>query len=160
MDIEDAHSDHSTILFVCYVSGGSLDSIVARPDLYDLLLRQIPKENIHMGKRVLSTLQNENGVVIRCSDDSSYDGDILVSADGAYSAVRQHYTLSSSREKGSLVRTTCLCSLAAFVSSAKPRFLIQKSFWIWSCLSARPQPSVAWVTATRFVHINNNTTMV
>ncbi|KAF9311538.1 hypothetical protein BG003_007304 [Podila horticola] len=58
--------------------GGSLDSIVARPDLYDLLLRQIPKENIHMGKRVLSTLQNENGVVIRCSDDSSYDGDILV----------------------------------------------------------------------------------
>ncbi|KAG0339387.1 hypothetical protein BG000_002248 [Podila horticola] len=62
-------------------------------------LRQIPKENIHMGKRVLSTLQNENGVMIRCSDDSSYDGDILVGADGAYSAVRQYLYAQLKKEK-------------------------------------------------------------
>lgn len=34
--------------------------------------------------------QNDDGVMLRCSDNSSYHGDILVGADGAYSAVRQH----------------------------------------------------------------------
>ncbi|KAF8950602.1 hypothetical protein BGZ52_002009, partial [Haplosporangium bisporale] len=71
------------------ITGGQ-ELIVSRPDLYDLMLRQIPKENILMNKKVLSYLQGENGVMIRCSDDSTYDGDILVGADGAYSAVRQH----------------------------------------------------------------------
>ncbi|KAF9211140.1 hypothetical protein BGZ59_008478, partial [Podila verticillata] len=72
------------------ISTGGQELIVSRPDLYDLMLRQIPKENILMNKKVLSYLQGENGVMIRCSDDSTYDGDILVGADGAYSAVRQH----------------------------------------------------------------------
>ncbi|KAG0021952.1 hypothetical protein BGZ81_008731 [Podila clonocystis] len=68
---------------------GAPEFIVARPDLYDLLLHQIPKENIHFGKKVLSVLQNDIGVMIRCNDNSSHHGDILVGCDGAYSAVRQ-----------------------------------------------------------------------
>lgn len=63
---------------------------MARPDLYDLLLRQIPKEKIHLGKKVLNFMQNDNGVMIRCNDNTSHHGDILVGCDGAYSAVRQH----------------------------------------------------------------------
>lgn len=43
-----------------------------------------------MGKKVLSFEQNDLGVMIRCSDNTSYHGDILVGSDGAYSAVRQH----------------------------------------------------------------------
>lgn len=43
-----------------------------------------------MGKKVLSFEQNDLGVMIRCNDNTSYHGDILVGADGAYSAVRQH----------------------------------------------------------------------
>lgn len=39
--------------------------------------------------KVLSLLQNENGVMIRCHDNSTHHGDILVGCDGAYSAVRQ-----------------------------------------------------------------------
>ncbi|KAF9376919.1 hypothetical protein BGX21_003354 [Mortierella sp. AD011] len=42
-----------------------------------------------MGKKILSFAQNHEGVMIRCSDNTSYHGDILVGADGAYSAVRQ-----------------------------------------------------------------------
>ncbi|KAF9271217.1 hypothetical protein BGZ74_006335, partial [Mortierella antarctica] len=68
--------------------GGTGEFIVSRPELYNILLRPIPKERIHLGKKVLSFLQNENGVMIRCADDSSVHihGDILVGCDGAYSA--------------------------------------------------------------------------
>ncbi|KFH66085.1 hypothetical protein MVEG_08186 [Podila verticillata NRRL 6337] len=52
--------------------------------------QESPTERIHLGKKVLSLLQNENGVMIRCHDNSTHHGDILVGCDGAYSAVRQH----------------------------------------------------------------------
>ncbi|KAF9950273.1 hypothetical protein BGZ72_008048 [Mortierella alpina] len=63
--------------------------IMSRIDLHALLLSRIPKEKISMGKKVLSILQNENGVMIRTSDGSSHDADILIGADGTYSGVRQ-----------------------------------------------------------------------
>ncbi|KAF8918495.1 hypothetical protein BGZ52_012877, partial [Haplosporangium bisporale] len=69
--------------------GGDRSFVVARPKLYDLLCRHIPPHKIHMGKRVLSIMQNKYGVMIRCSDNMSHHGDILVGADGAYSSVRQ-----------------------------------------------------------------------
>lgn len=43
-------------------------------------------------------MQNADGVLIRCSDNSSYQGDILVGADGAYSAVRQTLYKQLSRQ--------------------------------------------------------------
>ncbi|KAF9090361.1 hypothetical protein BGX29_011512 [Mortierella sp. GBA35] len=64
--------------------------IIARPLLYDLLLRQVPKERIHMGAKITQTYQDDNGVRIRCSSGTVYEGDILVGADGAYSSVRQN----------------------------------------------------------------------
>ncbi|KAF9320539.1 hypothetical protein BG003_005722 [Podila horticola] len=81
------------------VAGGSREFVIARPDLYNLLLRQIHKENIHMSKKVSSFLQGENGVIIRCSDNSTYEGDILVGADGAHSAIRQHLYSVLKKEK-------------------------------------------------------------
>lgn len=63
--------------------------MISRPDLYDLLFKNVPRERIHLGKRVLSFIQNDEGVLIQCSDNSTYRGDILVGADGAYSAVGQ-----------------------------------------------------------------------
>jgi 2-polyprenyl-6-methoxyphenol hydroxylase-like FAD-dependent oxidoreductase len=37
----------------------------------------------------MSIAQGKEGVMIRCSDGTTYHGDILVGADGAYSGVRQ-----------------------------------------------------------------------
>ncbi|KAG0204210.1 hypothetical protein BGX33_008652 [Mortierella sp. NVP41] len=63
--------------------------IVARPKLYDLLLRQVPKEKVHLGRKFVSVDQDDNSVVLHFSDGSVVQGDILVGADGAYSAVRK-----------------------------------------------------------------------
>ncbi|KAG0334336.1 hypothetical protein BG000_008406 [Podila horticola] len=63
--------------------------VFPRPEIYDLLLSRVPKERILLGKKVLSILQNKEGAMIRCSDGTHYHGDIIVGADGAYSAVRQ-----------------------------------------------------------------------
>ncbi|KAG0008380.1 hypothetical protein BGZ81_004147, partial [Podila clonocystis] len=73
-----------------FYSVGYSESIISRPELYDLLFRSVPRERILLNKRVLSFTQNRDNVIIECSDNSSYFGDILVGADGAYSAVRQH----------------------------------------------------------------------
>lgn len=79
----------NTVVLYSLARFGANGYIVPRPLIYDLLLRQIPKECIHFGKKVLSMEQGGNGVLIRCSDGYEADGDILVGADGAYSAVRQ-----------------------------------------------------------------------
>ncbi|KAG0022215.1 hypothetical protein BGZ81_008628 [Podila clonocystis] len=63
--------------------------VFPRPELYDLLLSRVPKEKILLGKKVISILQNKEGAMIRCSDNTHYHGDIIVGADGAYSGVRQ-----------------------------------------------------------------------
>ncbi|KAK3848481.1 MAG: hypothetical protein J3R72DRAFT_469946 [Linnemannia gamsii] len=64
--------------------------LFARPELYSMLFKQIPKDKIHMSKKVLSFQQNHEGVMLRFGDNSTIHGDILVGADGAHSAVRQH----------------------------------------------------------------------
>ncbi|KAG0332010.1 hypothetical protein BG000_010412 [Podila horticola] len=95
--------------------GGDHTYVVSRPLLYDLLLRQIPPHKIHMGKRVLSILQNEHGVMIRCSDNQTHHGDILVGADGAYSGVRQSLYTQLKKEKklpkrdDGVLPFTCTC---------------------------------------------------
>ncbi|KFH70617.1 hypothetical protein MVEG_03467 [Podila verticillata NRRL 6337] len=69
---------------------GYFNSVISRPQLVDLLIHSLPRDRVLLGKRILSFSQNESNVMINCSDNSSYYGDILVGADGAYSAVRQN----------------------------------------------------------------------
>ncbi|KAF9125526.1 hypothetical protein BGW39_007326 [Mortierella sp. 14UC] len=64
--------------------------LFARPELYEMLFKQIPSEKIRMSKKIHSFQQNHEGVMIRFSDNTTTHGDILVGADGAHSAVRQH----------------------------------------------------------------------
>ena len=64
-----------------------------------MLINSIPRERILLGKRVLSSIQNRDSVMVRCADNTSYHGDILVGADGAYSAVRQNLYKSLKEDK-------------------------------------------------------------
>ncbi|KAG9071678.1 hypothetical protein KI688_005891 [Linnemannia hyalina] len=75
--------------FIAMSNGGSPSYIVARPLLYDLLLSLIPQKKIHFSKRILTIKEVDDKVKIQAADNSVYEGDILVGADGAYSAVRQ-----------------------------------------------------------------------
>ncbi|KAF8937107.1 hypothetical protein EDD21DRAFT_440422 [Dissophora ornata] len=63
--------------------------IVHRQELYELLLTLVPNNKIHMNRKVLSIKQDETSVKIQFSDNSDAQGDVLVGADGVYSAVRQ-----------------------------------------------------------------------
>jgi 2-polyprenyl-6-methoxyphenol hydroxylase-like FAD-dependent oxidoreductase len=85
--------------FHLHCSVGHGEYIISRPELYDLLYNSIPRERFLLGKRILSSIQNEDSVLVRCSDNSSYHGDILVGADGAYSAVRQNLYKSLKEDK-------------------------------------------------------------
>ncbi|KAG0371914.1 hypothetical protein BGX24_000998 [Mortierella sp. AD032] len=69
---------------------GHQNYIVARPLFHGLLLDQVPKEKILYNKRVQNIFEENNKVRIEITDGSSYEGDILVGADGAYSRVRQN----------------------------------------------------------------------
>ncbi|KAF9333321.1 hypothetical protein BG006_003770 [Podila minutissima] len=93
LDMNISNSQRETILKHDFRSqdevGGSLVYATAWPILYDMLLRRIPAARLHFGKRVVSIVQGENGVIVRTADGKSYEGDILVGADGCYSAVRQ-----------------------------------------------------------------------
>ncbi|KAF9368360.1 hypothetical protein CPB97_004696, partial [Podila verticillata] len=90
MHKEDLELVHSMDFSWLEQASGFGAVIISRPELYDLLINSIPRERILLGKRVLSLDQNEDSVMVQCADNSSYYGDILVGADGAYSAVRQN----------------------------------------------------------------------
>ncbi|KAF9134468.1 hypothetical protein BGW39_006928 [Mortierella sp. 14UC] len=63
--------------------------VFARPEFYDLLLAQIPRDKIHVNKKLTTMERDKEGVTIHYADGASYRGDILIGADGAYSGVRQ-----------------------------------------------------------------------
>ncbi|KAG0210645.1 hypothetical protein BGX28_009071 [Mortierella sp. GBA30] len=80
---------------------GFLTRVISRPTLYQILLSKVPAEKMHMGKKIVSMTQpsmvqeederqkHQYPVSVSCADGSEFYGDIVVGADGAYSAIRQ-----------------------------------------------------------------------
>ncbi|KAF9915372.1 hypothetical protein BX616_006304, partial [Lobosporangium transversale] len=96
---EERTLEYSLDFKECAKMGGFPGYILSRSAFYGLLFRQIPPNKIFLGKRVLSIKQNlQNGVQIQFSDKTVAEGDILVGADGAYSAVRQSLYESLKKE--------------------------------------------------------------
>ncbi|KAG0199308.1 hypothetical protein BGX33_011733 [Mortierella sp. NVP41] len=63
--------------------------IVSRPALHEILLKQIPSHKILLNKQIVIISETDDKVTIQATDDTVYEGELLVGADGAYSAVRQ-----------------------------------------------------------------------
>ncbi|KAF9545697.1 hypothetical protein EC957_010560 [Mortierella hygrophila] len=139
--------------------------IVARPLLYDLLLSQIPKHKILFNKRVLTISEKEEKVTIQTSDNSIYEGAILVGADGAYSAVRQRL-YDVLKKEGKLPRSdqedlpfncTCLVGQTEPLDVDKfPQLKDPKHPFINTLGDNKPftQNTVAWVVIE---HLTENT---
>ncbi|KAG0260760.1 hypothetical protein BGZ95_004363 [Linnemannia exigua] len=75
--------------------------IVSRPKYYEVILKQVPPHKIHFGHRVLDISEENNKVFVHLSNNQTHEGDIVVGADGAYSAVRQRM-YEKLRAKGEL----------------------------------------------------------
>ncbi|KAI8603104.1 hypothetical protein EDD21DRAFT_352157 [Dissophora ornata] len=134
--------------------------VFGRPDLFKVLVRHIPPAKLLMGKRILSTSQTELGVMVRCSDGSTYHGDILVGADGAYSSVRQcmHKSL---KDDGMLPRADseklkfdqhCVVGITDELSPERFPILKAESCEIFGVLGKK-QPYTIWlipITGNRF----------
>lgn len=71
-------------------SFGSSGYIVPRKVLHDVLVSRIERQNIVMGKRVLTYIPGNRYVTVKCSTGDLITCDILVGADGFFSAVRQN----------------------------------------------------------------------
>ncbi|KAG0225386.1 hypothetical protein BGW42_004456 [Actinomortierella wolfii] len=64
---------------------------ITRPELYNILVQGIPPTKLQLGKTAEQIEQDEHGIRCICAGgEVSFSGDILVGADGAYSAVRLH----------------------------------------------------------------------
>ncbi|KAF9201537.1 hypothetical protein BGZ49_008232 [Haplosporangium sp. Z 27] len=64
--------------------------ILSRPKLYELIRSRVPEHKVSLGKKVLRTKEENDKVTIYCSDNTTYECDILIGADGAYSVVRNN----------------------------------------------------------------------
>ncbi|KAF8945120.1 hypothetical protein BGZ47_003211 [Haplosporangium gracile] len=89
--------------------------LFARPELYDLLYRQIPSGKIHFSMKMVSFEQNKEGVTIALGDNTTVRGDILVGADGAHSAVRTHL-YKTLNEQGRLPKSDTEAMSVGYIS--------------------------------------------
>ncbi|KAF8929713.1 hypothetical protein BGZ47_000919, partial [Haplosporangium gracile] len=63
--------------------------IIARLKYYEIMLKQVPAHKIRFGKRVIDISEKNDRVTVHLSNNETVEGDIVVGADGAYSAVRE-----------------------------------------------------------------------
>ncbi|KAG0304420.1 hypothetical protein BGZ98_005540 [Dissophora globulifera] len=80
---------------------GYYSCIVQRIEFLQILMSRIPSHKIQWGRYVLDIVNGNAGVQCRCANGVVEQADILVGADGAYSAVRQNL-YRSLREKNLL----------------------------------------------------------
>lgn len=59
------------------------------------------KQKVHVNKRMQRVQHSSTGVTVQCTDGTAYEGDVLLGADGVYSAVRQEmWRLADEAEPG------------------------------------------------------------
>lgn len=63
--------------------------VIHRADLHRVLLNQLPPDAVQTGKRAVERTEQANGVVVRFDDDTSYEADYLLVADGIHSPLRR-----------------------------------------------------------------------
>ncbi|KAF9907104.1 hypothetical protein EC991_011322 [Linnemannia zychae] len=137
--------------------GGCEGRIIGRTQLYDILLNAIPAERCHMGMRMVSMTQKDPATgkaIVKFLDGSEFSGDIIVGADGAYSAVRQSLyeelkaenSLPASDAEDLPFSVVCVAGYTLPVDAAKFPAVKEERSQFWNVLS-RDKP-YSWMTIT------------
>lgn len=63
---------------------------VSRSELQNMLMDEFGRENIHLGKRMVSLYDDGQKVTVQFADDSEIQSDLLVGADGTHSITRAY----------------------------------------------------------------------
>lgn len=74
-------------------SHGCASRVITRRNLMQVLFEALEAESqsrLLPNKKVSSVQETREGVVVKCVDGTSYEGTLVIGADGAYSAVRKH----------------------------------------------------------------------
>ncbi|KAF9918396.1 hypothetical protein FBU30_000224 [Linnemannia zychae] len=74
----------------CKERYGHYSCVVRRSEFLQILISQLPPHKLLWNKYVLEIVNGNAGVQVRCSNGYVEEGDIIIGADGAYSAVRQN----------------------------------------------------------------------
>ncbi|KAF9895990.1 hypothetical protein BX616_008391, partial [Lobosporangium transversale] len=120
----------------------------------DILMKLVPLHKIHYSKKILSCKQDREGVIISCSDNSTYQAEIVVGADGAYSSVRQNLykqllaqdRLPKSDQAELPFNTTCLVGQTKPLDPEKFPHLKDNHTWFETTIGEGKPYS--WVTFT------------
>lgn len=79
-------------------------AILERRQLLEVLYTGLQdKSKVHTGKQVTSILPTESGVSVTTADGASYDGDLVVGADGVHSFVRSEMWRVADLEQPGLI---------------------------------------------------------
>jgi 2-polyprenyl-6-methoxyphenol hydroxylase-like FAD-dependent oxidoreductase len=100
--------------------------VISRESFMQAFWKNLPqeaREKTHANKRVSSIRTTNDGVVVECADGTSYEGTMVIGADGAYSAVRAQMRRLALEEQE---RTRSAVS----VEAEKPFLTSYRCFWI------------------------------
>ncbi|KAF9971627.1 hypothetical protein BGZ65_010302, partial [Modicella reniformis] len=140
-----------------YVKGryGHYSCIVQKTEFLQVLLSCIPSSKVQWGRYVLEIVNGNVGVQCRCANGVVEAADILVGADGAYSAVRQNL-YKTLREKNQLPKSDMeplKFTLNALVGLSEPLDLEQypivgAEFSEVNIIVGKDSPYTLWLTPT------------
>ncbi|KAG0084406.1 hypothetical protein BGZ93_006405 [Podila epicladia] len=127
--------------------------VMSRPALFDLLLSRVPEDKILLSKQVSNVIETSAEVRVVCADGSEYGCDILVGADGAYSAVREimykklsaHGRLPASDSKPMDLTHVCVLGVSEPMDPVKyPRLM--DTFSNFEMTLFRDKPLSVWLS--------------
>lgn len=134
---------------------GHYSCIVQKTEFLEILLSCIPTSKVQWGRYVLDIVNGNAGVQCRCANGVVEEADMLIGADGAYSAVRQNL-YRALREKNQLPKSDMeplKFTLNAVIGISDPLDpeqypMVESEFGDVEIIVGKENPYTLWLTTT------------